>query len=300
MRDVGRETMPLRSAGFAILVSLVCATLGSAASGGPAADEARRADYARPASVPYPESNPFSQEKADLGRALFFEPRLSAAGTMACATCHKPERAWSDGLAPSQSSQTALMSLHPPSLLDIAWLDRLGWEGRYRDIEAVTFVPILSTTKMNMTEQKLIAFLSADPAYAAMFASAFPGEPIGRRPIEMALATFERSITSGTAPFDRWIAGDGSALSSAGQTRLRALFRQGPLQRMPQRLVVHRRLVSRYRCRPQRRSRPWRLVSLFAATPACVQDADVARCRQARVLHARWFARIPQRGDRSL
>ena len=109
------------------------------------------------------------------------------------------------------------MSLHPPSLLDIAWLDRLGWEGRYRDIEAVTFVPILSHTKMNMTEEKLIAFLSEDPAYVAMFASAFPGQTIGRQNVEMALATFERSITSGIAPFDRWIAGDEAAMSDAAK-----------------------------------------------------------------------------------
>ena len=90
------------------------------------------------------------------------------------------------------------MPLHSPTLLDVAWLDRLGWAGTFKDIELVTFVPLLGAANMNMTEEKVLARLSAEPSYVEMFAAAFPGEPISRRNIELAMATFERSITSGS------------------------------------------------------------------------------------------------------
>jgi cytochrome c peroxidase len=94
------------------------------------------------------------------------------------------------------------MALHSPSLTAVAWLDRLGWDGKYRDIEAVTFVPLLSPQGMNTTEPKLVQHLLSDPAYAAMFARAFPGQAIGRRNIELALATYERAIVSKIALFN--------------------------------------------------------------------------------------------------
>lgn len=204
--------MLFRSLALMGLLVFACGGTPRAEPGGDWRDE-----YRRPQSIPYPASNPFTPEKADLGRTLFFDPGLSASNTVSCASCHKPEHGWSDGLVHSRGDGPTPMLFHSPTLLDIAWLDRLGWEGKFRDIEAVTFTPITSPAGMNMPEEKLLARLAADPAYVEMFARAFPGKPINRRAVELAIATFERSITSKTAPFDRWIAGDKSAMPEAAK-----------------------------------------------------------------------------------
>ena len=187
-------------------------------SGEPSAiPDAARAEYRRPDAIPYPDSNPYTAAKDDLGRTLFFDTRLSGSQTHACSTCHDPNRSWSDGLARAQGEGASAMDLRSPTLVDIAWLGRLGWDGKFRDIEAVTFGPILAPSNMNMTEAVLIDRLKAVPSYVAMFAGAFPDKAIDRRNIERALATYERSIVSSTAPFDRWIAGDDAAIGSAAK-----------------------------------------------------------------------------------
>lgn len=214
MRDVFRVNNLLRSLALAGLVF----GAGTSAPAGPApvlALNDPRLAYRPPPAIPYPASNPYSAAKAELGQALFYDTGLSSSGQVACATCHQAGRGWSDGLVHARGE--GLMSLHSPSLIGVAWLDRLGWDGKYRDIESVTFVPLLSPQGMNADQDKLIKYLSSDPAYSAMFARAFPGQPVGRRTIEWALATFERAITTKSAPFDRWVAGDETAIPEAAK-----------------------------------------------------------------------------------
>jgi cytochrome c peroxidase len=173
-----------------------------------------RAEYARPDAIPYPDSDPFSVAKADLGRTLFFDTRISGSQTHSCASCHDPNLSWSDGLPVAQGEGASIMKLRSPTLIDIAWLSRLGWDGKFRNIEAVTFGPILAPSNMNMTEDRLMERLKSAPPYADLFAAAFPDKQINRRNIEQALATYERSIVSDEAPFDRWIMGDDTAVSA--------------------------------------------------------------------------------------
>jgi len=97
--------------------------------------------------------------------------------------------------------------------LNVAWGEQLGWDGHFRNLEAVAFGPLLSPGNMNMQEPQLIARLSAIPGYVDAFHTAFGEGAITRRKIELALATFERSIVSTEAPFDRWIKGDEHAIS---------------------------------------------------------------------------------------
>ena len=174
-------------------------------------------DFRRPSEIPYPDSNPYSEAKADLGRVLFFDPRISFSQTRACASCHLPNKSWSDGLPVAQGEGASVMRLRAPTLIDIAWLSRLGWDGKFRDIEAVTFGPILAPSNMNMTEDLLIERLKSMPSYQALFAEAFQDKQINRRNIELAVATFERSIVAGPAPFDRWVNGDDAAISDAAK-----------------------------------------------------------------------------------
>jgi cytochrome c peroxidase len=171
-----------------------------------------REDYRRPSAIPFPDENPYAQAKAELGHMLFFDPILSGSSSRSCATCHNPSLSWGDGLAHAVGEGQLAMALRAPTLLNVAWSSRLGWDGKFRDLESVAFTPITSPTNMNLPEPKLIERLSSVPGYVRAFAAAFGEGPVTRHNIEAALATYERSIVSGTAPFDRWVAGDEQAV----------------------------------------------------------------------------------------
>jgi cytochrome c peroxidase len=171
--------------------------------------------YRRPSEIPYPADNLYSSEKSALGRALFFDPILSGSGTRSCGTCHNPALAWGDGAA--LATGEVKLALRSPTLLDVAWTTRLGWDGKFHDLEAVAFGPITSPANMNLPEAALMERLQKSPGYVEAFAAAFGSSGISRRNVELALATFERSIVSGRAPFDRWIEGDAKAISTSAK-----------------------------------------------------------------------------------
>ena len=173
--------------------------------------------YQRPAEIPFPKSDPYSEAKAKLGRMLFFDPILSGSQVRSCANCHNPALSWGDGLPRAIGEGQQSLPLRSPTLLNIAWIPKLGWDGHFRDLESVAFGPITAASNMNLPEPVLIERLSAVPGYVYAFQSAFGEGPITRRKVELALATFERSIVSGEAPFDRWIGGDEAAISNAAK-----------------------------------------------------------------------------------
>ncbi|KQP30844.1 tryptophan tryptophylquinone biosynthesis enzyme MauG [Methylobacterium sp. Leaf104] len=224
------------------LFALAAAGLGLRASGAgePGRTDARttqaelsalREAYRRVDEALHPPENPYSPAKADLGQRLFFDTLLSGARTMSCAGCHVPTQSWSDGRPRGIGETGAAMKVRTPTLLDVAQNPILGWDGKFRDLEAVAFTPITGTNAMNLPEETLIARLKADPGYVRAFAAAFPdrvgaADPdgaISRRTVELALATFQRSIVSGEAPFDRWVAGDARAISPSAKAGF-ALF----------------------------------------------------------------------------
>jgi cytochrome c peroxidase len=169
--------------------------------------------YQRPAEIPFPEGNPYSEAKSELGRMLFFDPIMSGSRSRACASCHNPGLSWGDGLPRAIGEKQAPLPVRTPTLLNVAWGQQLAWDGHFRNLEAVAFGPIASPKNMNMPEKDLIARLAAMPGYVKAFKAAFGEGAITRKKIEFALATFERSIVSNEAPFDRWIKGDEHAIS---------------------------------------------------------------------------------------
>lgn len=171
--------------------------------------------FRRPAEIPFPESDPYSEAKSKLGQMLFFDPILSGSQTRSCATCHNPGLSWGDGQARAIGEK--VLPLRAPSLLNVAWIPKLGWTGHFRDLESVAFGPITSAGNMNLPEKALVERLSAIPGYVDAFDGAFGRGEITRSKIETALATFERSIVSSEAPFDRWIKGDEMAISASAK-----------------------------------------------------------------------------------
>jgi cytochrome c peroxidase len=176
-----------------------------------------RQAYRRPAEIPAPDDNPYSVAKADLGRTLFFDPILSGSRARSCATCHNPGLSWGDGLPRALGEGQAALPLRSPTLLAVAWGARLGWDGKFPDLESVAFAPITGKANMNLAEPVLIERLSVIPGYVQAFAGAFGEGGITRRKIELALATFERSIVPGETPFGRWVEGDEGAIDQTAK-----------------------------------------------------------------------------------
>jgi cytochrome c peroxidase len=174
-------------------------------------------NYRRPAEIPFPKSNPYSEPKAKLGKILFFDPILSGAQVRSCATCHNPGLSWGDGRSRAMGEAQKPLSLRSPTLLNIAWIPKLGWDGHFRDLESVAMGPITGATNMNLPENELVARLAAIPGYIDAFNAAFGEGLITRRKLEFALATYQRTIVSAEAPFDRWIAGDEKAIGEAAK-----------------------------------------------------------------------------------
>ncbi|MDR3536001.1 MAG: cytochrome c peroxidase [Acetobacteraceae bacterium] len=193
------------------LLALPCAVLASRADE-PLQD--LKAQYRRETTVPFPSSDPYSAAKLRLGRMLFFEPKLSGPGTRSCATCHNPALSWGDGLPRAVGEQA--LTLRSPTLLGVAWIPVLGWDGKYPTLEDVAIGPMLSPANMNITEREALRRLSAIAGYRAAFAEAFPRsdphEAVSRTHLEQALATFERTIVAAPAPFDAWIEGNEEAI----------------------------------------------------------------------------------------
>jgi cytochrome c peroxidase len=185
--------------------------------------EELKAAYRRPDSIPFPSSNPFSDAKLELGHMLFFEPRLSAAGNVSCATCHNPALGWEDATRTSVGAGAVTLGRHTPTILNLAWTEPLMWDGRKDTLEEQALGPIEAEVEMNMPIEQVIARLRSIDGYKPLFAKAFPelkGEISGET-IGMAIATFERTIVSNKAPFDLWIEGREDAIGEAAKRGFR-------------------------------------------------------------------------------
>ena len=198
-------------------LGLLLAAAGSSADRVVAEPISWREAYRRPADIPFPDDNPYSEAKAELGRMLFFDPILSGSRSRSCASCHNPGLSWSDGLPRAVGEQQEALGLRAPTLIDVAWTPRLGWDGKFRDLESVAYAPITSAASMNLAEAEALDRLAGNPGYVRAFAAAFADGAISRRNVELALATFERTIVAGEAPFDRWVRGEEDAVDPAAK-----------------------------------------------------------------------------------
>jgi cytochrome c peroxidase len=188
-----------------------------AGAGEPARLDAWKQAYRRPASIPFPKDNPYTEAKADLGHTLFFDPRLSGANTMSCATCHNPALGWKDGLGHGVGHDAKPLGRATPTLLNLAWADVLMWDGRKSDLEDQATGPIEAAAEMDQSMPELLAELGEIPGYRRLFREAFGRDGITRSDLAQAIATFERTLVSNKAPFDRWIAGDEAAIDESAK-----------------------------------------------------------------------------------
>src|SRR6266404_8360851 len=175
-------------------------------------------DYRRP--PPFPIEN---QALVDLGRALFFDPGISASGKTSCASCHVPEVGWvvSDPRPINDSGKPTSRKSQPLIGLGHAGNAPVGWDGRSPTLEAQAKASI-ATGSMSMRETETPVKVEAieerirsAPDYVAKFNAALPGKPINIDTIAQSVAAFERTLEPGLAPFDRWVSGDVAAISDS-------------------------------------------------------------------------------------
>ncbi len=172
-----------------------------------------------------PEANPTTPEKVTLGRLLFFDPALSEANDVACATCHHPDFGFSDGLPRSIGTLGVPVQRNAPALWNVGYVEELHWDGRIESLESQVIHPLTSALEMDVhNTNEMIAELLSYPGYADLFAAAFPGETVSMTHVEDALAAFERTLISNDSRFDRFVAGDEMALTESEQRGLN-LFR---------------------------------------------------------------------------
>ncbi|HEU5055292.1 MAG TPA: cytochrome c peroxidase [Kofleriaceae bacterium] len=162
--------------------------------------------------TPSPDHNPTTPEKVELGRLLFFEPRLSESGGMSCASCHQPEHGFSSPDKRSAIAGGRLNLRHTPTLYNTAYNQTWAWDGNMPVLEAM----VLSHWKgqLGAAPEAVAAELPRAPGYAGRFARAFDGDPASRDHVTEALAAFVRTIRSGDSPWDRHEAGEAGAVSA--------------------------------------------------------------------------------------
>lgn len=161
-----------------------------------------------------------------LGERLFFDRRLSLNGTLSCAMCHVPAQGYAvNDLATAVGIEGRTVKRNAPTLLNVGFLDTLFHDGRERSLETQAWSPLLAVNEMaNPSIGHLLDKLAGLPGYADEFRAVYSAAP-GMENVGRALAAYERSLTAGGSPFDRWYYGkEANALSARAQQGF-ALFR---------------------------------------------------------------------------
>ncbi|MDE0167267.1 MAG: c-type cytochrome [Bryobacterales bacterium] len=162
--------------------------------------------------LPVPEDNPLTREKVELGRRLFNEKQLSRDGTVACSTCHDPKRNFTDDKPLAEGVFGRIGARRVPAILNRAYGRAFFWDGRIPTLEEQVLQPIINDKEMDMTLEEAVARLREDEEYAVEFDSVF-GHAITEQDISHALASYVRTILAGNSRYDRYLNGEGDALT---------------------------------------------------------------------------------------
>ena len=176
-----------------------------------------KALYKRPNEIPFPADNLYTPAKAQLGKTLFFDTRLSRVSVLACASCHNPSFGWEDGRPTAVGDNLQILRRNSPTVLNLAWAAAFFWDGRADSLEHQASGPIQAKGEMNEAMPDLLSRLNGIPGYQKMFEAAFPGKGISQDTITKAIATFERTVVSARSPFDDWIDGNEAAISDSAK-----------------------------------------------------------------------------------
>ncbi|MEJ2459732.1 MAG: cytochrome-c peroxidase, partial [Novosphingobium sp.] len=151
-----------------------------------------------------------------LGKALYFDPRLSASHSLSCAGCHNMGLGGADARPTSLGHRWQHGSRNAPTVLNATYNIAQFWDGRAKDLAEQAGGPVTNPVEMAMPADQAIPTLRSIPGYTDMFAKAFPGdkEPLRIANVQTAIAVYEATLVTPNAPFDRFLKGDARALNA--------------------------------------------------------------------------------------
>ena len=219
------------------ILRLVCLTMVAAGSiGGMAVagdktftfegpDAIWRSIFARPTDAGTPA---LEAQRVALGAALFSDTRLSRNGDRSCASCHQPDKGYSDGLPKARGRDGTSLKRNTPHLYNLAPATSFYWDGREPTLESQARVPLHATNELAAEPSQLLARLSADMDLRRQFAAAFPNETeMSEAALLSVLAAYEKSLVSPKTAFDAWVQGDDDALSDEEKRGFRIFVGKG-------------------------------------------------------------------------
>ena len=188
-----------------------------------------------PTAPPELAANLSTPAKVELGKMLYFDPRLSASHAISCNSCHNIGLGGADAEPTSIGHRWQHGGRNAPTVFNAAFNKAQFWDGRAKDLEQQAGGPILNPIEMASPEPHVAEQLKGTPGYREAFEKAFPGEPnpITLGNVQKAIAVFEATLITPNAPFDRFLKGDQSALSATQKEGL-ALFIDRGLCQLPQ------------------------------------------------------------------
>jgi len=181
---------------------------------------------AGPVAAAAPADNTLTEERAQLGKRLFFDVRLSRTREISCSTCHQQQHAFADPNNVSVGVDGQTGTRNSPSLVNLAWGASFFWDGRSPTLEDQAGRPIEDPHEMDASIATIVEELRLDADYSASFLSAYASEPT-ELTLRQALASFVRTLISANSPYDRFLRGDQSALESAAERGKTLFFGEG-------------------------------------------------------------------------
>ncbi|PQO28296.1 cytochrome-c peroxidase [Blastopirellula marina] len=158
-----------------------------------------------------PDDNRMSREKVELGKQLFFDPRLSGDQTVSCATCHNPNQGWADNRRFSEGVRGAKTSRNVPSIVNVGLHRTFFWDGRAASLEEQALFPLENRDEMDIRLDQLEKRLRNIAGYRRQFDTLF-SDGVTAKNVARALAAFQRTIVAGETPYDRFRGGHANAL----------------------------------------------------------------------------------------
>lgn len=213
-----------------LLLSLLVPAIlsGTAASADTLRDLALETFRALPSTVPAIAGNPSTPAKLDLGKALFFDPRLSASGVFSCYSCHNLTTGGDDNMETSVGHGWQKGPRNAPTVLNAVLNEAQFWDGRADDLAAQAKGPVQAGVEMANTPANVIATLGSMPQYVTWFDAAFPddAEPLSFDNMAKAIEVFEATLIT-PAPFDAWLNGDDAAMTADQLAGLQLFMEKG-------------------------------------------------------------------------
>jgi cytochrome c peroxidase len=182
-----------------------------------------------PAQPPAMKNNPSNPAKVELGKLLYFDPRLSSSQLISCNTCHNVGLAGADLQAVATGHGWQKGPRNSPTVLNAVFNVAQFWDGRAEDLATQAKGPVQASVEMNNQPEALVATLKSIPGYPPLFQKAFPGDkdPVTFDNVARAIEVFEATLLTPDSPFDRYLKGDRKALKPVQEQGLAIFLEKG-------------------------------------------------------------------------